>query len=194
MLAAGITSKEQIAALESQGLTVVVLNPSTLPGVLDNLSLVGQMADANAEAARLRADLEARIAAVGERLRGVTTKPRVFFELDPTSFYTVGPKSFIDDLIGRAGGVNIAADAQTPYPQLSAEQIIAKDPQVIILSDEGQGVTPESVGARPGWGNISAVKDGRIIAINPDLTNRPGPRVVDALEQLARALHPQAFR
>lgn len=194
VLASGITSKDVLAALEGQGQTVLVLNPTDLPGVLENLSLVGQVADANAEAAKLRGELQARIDAVGARLRGATSKPRVFFELDPKSFYTVGPKSFIDDLITRAGGANIAADAQTPYPQLSQEVIIAKDPQVIILSDEGQGVTPDSVKARPGWANISAVKDNRIIAVNPDLTNRPGPRVVDALEQLAKALHPELFR
>ena len=194
ILAAGITSRDVIAAFESRGLTVVVLNPPTLDGVFGNISLLGQVADANGNAATVRGDLEGRLATLTARLATATTKPRVFFELDATQFFTVGPKSFIDDLIGRAGGANIAADAATAYPKLSAEQIIAKDPEVIVLSDEGYGATVPSVGTRPGWAGISAVKSGRVVAIDPDLTNRPGPRVLDALERLARAIHPELFR
>lgn len=194
ILAAGITRPDVITAFESRGLAVVVFNPANVDGVLGNLSLLGQMTGTNAAAAKVRSDLETRLAALSARLGATTTKPRVFFELDATQFFTVGPKSFIDDLITRAGGANIAADAATAYPKLSAEEIIAKDPEVIILSDEGPNVTIASVSARPGWAGISAVKNGRVLAINPDITNRPGPRIVDALEQLARAIHPELFR
>jgi len=194
ILAAGITSRDVISAFESRGLTVVVLNPPTLDGVFGNISLLGQVADVNGAAATVRGNLESRLATLTARLATASTKPRVFFELDATQFFTVGPKSFIDDLIGRAGGANIAADAATAYPKLTAEQIIAKDPEVIVLSDEGYGATVASVGTRPGWAGISAVKGGRIVAIDPDLTNRPGPRILDALEQLARAIHPELFR
>jgi iron complex transport system substrate-binding protein len=194
ILAAGITSRDVIAAFESRGLTVVVLNPPTLDGIFGDITLIGQVADVSGAAATVRGDLEGRLATLTARLATASTKPRVFFELDATQFYTIGPKSFIDDLITRAGGANIAADAATAYPQLSAEQIIAKDPEVIVLSDEGFGTTVATVGTRPGWAGISAVKNNRVVAIDPDLTNRPGPRALDALEQLARALHPELFR
>jgi len=194
ILAAGITSRDVIASFEGRGLAVVVLNPPTLDGVFGDISLLGQVADVNGDAAKVRGDLESRLATLTARLATASTKPRVFFELDATQFFTVGPKSFIDDLITRAGGANIAAAATTAYPKLSAEQIIAKDPEVIVLSDEGFGATVASVGTRPGWAGISAVKGGRVVAIDPDLTNRPGPRVLDALEQLARAIHPELFR
>lgn len=193
VLAAAIHSREAVAALESRGLPVVVLAPQDLPGVLDNISLVGQVADVNAEAARLRGELEGRMNAVAERLRGVNERPRVFAELDPT-FYTAGPHSFYNDLLTRAGGVNIAADAATPFPQLSAEVIIARDPEVIVLSDTEQGVTVDAVKARPGFAGISAVRNGRIIPIDTNLVSRPGPRVFDALELLLRAFHPRLFR
>jgi iron complex transport system substrate-binding protein len=194
IFAAGITRPDVIAAFEARGFAVIVLNPADVSGVLDNLSLVGQIGDVNAEAARVRDGLETRLAALTAKLRTATTKPRVFFELDPDQYFTVGPKSFVDDLITRAGGTNIAADAGTPYPKLSPEQIILKDPEVIILSDEIAGATVAAVKARPGWSGISAVKGDRIVAIDPDLTNRPGPRIVDALETLAMALHPELFR
>jgi iron complex transport system substrate-binding protein len=194
ILASGITRPDVLNALSSRGLAVIVLNPVDLPGVLANISLVGQAADVNAEAGRLRGSLEARIASVAERVKGTTTKPRAFVELDPTLFFSIGPKSFVDDLITRAGGANIAADTGTPYPQLSQEQILARDPEVILLADGSQGVTPESVKTRPGWGNVSAVKTGRIIVLDEDVFLRSGPRSVDALEAMLRYLHPELFR
>ncbi|HEX6738760.1 MAG TPA: cobalamin-binding protein [Vicinamibacteria bacterium] len=194
VLATGIHAPDYLATLAGKGLRVVVLSPPDLPGVLANISLVGRLADENAAAAALRAGLEARLAAVDTRLRGAPARPRVFLELDPTDFFTAGPRSFQDDLIGRAGGANIAADAATPFPQLSPEAIIARDPEVIVLTDAVLGATPDAVRARPGWAGISAVRDGRIVAIDPSLASRPGPRVFDALEQLARAFHPELFR
>ena len=194
ILAAGITRPDVLTALAARGLTTVVLNPADLAGVLANITLLGQLADVGANAATVRGSLETRIAAVAERAKGATTKPRAFVELDPTQFYSVGPKSFVDDLIARAGGTNIAADTGTPYPQLSQEQIIAKDPEVILLGDGSQGVTPEAVKGRAGWGGISAVKSGRIVVLDEDVFLRPGPRSVDALEQLLRYLHPELFR
>jgi iron complex transport system substrate-binding protein len=194
ILATSVAKPDAIAALEGRGIPVIVLNPANVDGVLDNISLVGQLADANADAAKLRGDLEARLATIAAQLKTSTTRPRVYFELDSSQYFTVGPKSFIDDEITRAGGANIAADAGTPYPKLSPEQIIAKDPEVILLSDEGLGATIESVKARPGWNVISAVKSGRIAGIDPDIASRPGPRVLDALEQMVRAMHPELFR
>lgn len=194
ILASGITKQDVIAAFESRGIATVVLDPPNIDGVLANITLLGQITDVAADAARVRGEMEARIAAINARLRGTTTRPRVFFELDATQFFTVGPKSFINDLIERAGGANIAADAATAYPKLSQEQIIAKDPEVIILSDEGYGVTVDSVKTRPGWVGIGAVKSGRIVGIDPDVANRPGPRVVDALERLVLIIHPELFR
>ena len=119
--------------------------------------------------------------------------PRIFFEIDP-KLYTAGPGTFIHDLIHRAGGTNIAADATTRYPQLSSETVVLKDPEVIVLADDVAGQSPETVKARPGWREVSAVRTGRIVSIHPDLTNRPGPRLVDGLEALAKALHPDRFR
>ena len=111
-------------------------------------------------------------------------------ELDET-LYTVGPGSFIHPLIELAGGQNIAADADNPYPQFSAEQIIAKDPEVIILADAAYGVTPEQVKARPGWDQITAVQNGAVYPIDGDIISRPGPRILDGLKALASLIHPE---
>jgi iron complex transport system substrate-binding protein len=121
----------------------------------------------------------------------------VFEELDatdPAKPFTVGPGTFIDVMITDAGGINVAHTATTPYPQLSLESLIAANPQIIVLNDAAYGVTIASVGARPGWSGLSAVKDGHIYPIDDDLTSRPGPRLADGLVALAKIIHPELFK
>ena len=96
-------------------------------------------------------------------------------------------------LITMAGGVNIAADREGSWLQLSEEYLIAEDPAVIILGDSNYGTDLAAVRARPGWDAIEAVKSGAVYAFNDDLSSRPGPRLVEALEIIAGLLHPECF-
>ncbi len=98
------------------------------------------------------------------------------------------------DLIELAGGVNIAARAASPYPQLSAEELVRADPEVIVLADADYGVTPEQVASRPGWSGIAAVRTKRVHGMSANLVSRPGPRVGEAAESYAKLLHPTVFR
>lgn len=192
ILVANIHVTEVVPALEKLGLTVVVIDPPDIPGVLEGIRLVGKITGQEEQAESLTAGLQERIDAVAKAVEG-REKPRVFWELS-SDLWTAGPGSFINDLIVRAGGENIAAGAEAPWAQLSNEAIIDADPQVIFLADHPYGETVESVAARPGWGQISALVNGRIIEVeDTDIFSRPGPRVVDALELAARALHPDAF-
>jgi iron complex transport system substrate-binding protein len=195
ILATGAHRQQVTPQLRQRGLKVITLDPKNIEGVFDNILLVGRATGQTTAAEKLVADLKARVAQIESKVRQTGTRPRVFFELDK-SLFTVGPGSFIHDLIVRAGGENIAGDADRPYPQLSLEVLLQRDPEVIIITDIGQygGETPESVRARPGWQSVSAVRNNRVVPINPDLVNRPGPRVVDGFEAIARALHPEAFR
>jgi iron complex transport system substrate-binding protein len=90
-----------------------------------------------------------------------------------------------------AGGENIASDMEGQYLQFSIEELLIRDPQVILLGDAAYGITPESLSDRTGWSNISAVVNDRIYAFDDNLVSRPGPRLVDGLEQLASSLHPE---
>ena len=177
-----------VPALEKQGIPTLVLSAKNIEGVLLDILALGRVAGDEAKAEQFVADLRTRIAAVETRVAG-SDPVSVFYELDPTLF-TTGPGTFIDDVIRRAGGRNIAAAATEQYPQLSTEEVIAADPSVILLADEASGASPQSVAARSGWTKLSAVKNGRIVAIDPDIGSRPGPRVVDALELIAATLHP----
>jgi iron complex transport system substrate-binding protein len=197
ILAAEINTPEQIKQLEDLGLTVYYLkNPLTLEEMYGNLELVAQMTGHQEEAAALIESLKARVAAVDEKIAPISSRPGVFYELDatdPSKPFTAGKGTFITQLIERAGGYNIASDIDG-YPQLSLEQVVAADPAFIILGDARYGISPESIAQRPGWENLSAVKNGQIHPFNDDLVSRPGPRLVDALEELAKLLRPELFQ
>ncbi len=197
VLAGGITPPEQVAQLEQLGITVFWLaNPVDINGLYDNLNIVAQLTGHQADAAALVASLCARVEAVQTALAGVTDKPTVFYELDgltdPNAPYTAGTGTFIDLIINTAGGINAAAALQN-YGQLSIEELLIQNPDVILLGDAAYGATPEIVAARAGWDQLAAVKNNRVFAFNDDLMSRPGPRMVDAIEQLAKLLYPDKF-
>jgi len=197
VLAAEINTPEQVKQLEDLGLTVYYLkNPLTLEEMYGNLGVVAQLTGHKQEAATLIESLKKRVVAVDEKIASISSRPNVFYELDatdPAKPYTAGKGTFITQLIDRAGGHNIAADLDG-YPQMSLEQVVAADPAFIILGDARYGVSPESIAQRPGWENLAAVKNGQVVPFNDDLVSRPGPRLVDALEELAKLLRPELFQ
>lgn len=180
-----------VPALEARKIATVVLDARNIEGVYADLLLLGRATGRREQAEALVDELRARVAAVERAIAGADPV-RTFYEIDPT-LYTAGPGTFIDDLIRRAGGTNVAAGAASAYPQLSAEEVVAADPEVIILADEAAGVSPAAVRARSGWSGVSAVVNDRISVLDPDIGSRPGPRIVDALEAIARILHPDRF-
>lgn len=184
-----------IESLLSAGLTVLVVDPQSISDVSRTAVLVGRAV--GADGAKLASDIDAQLSSVKDKVAAATTKPRVFHEVDasdPTKPFTVGPGSYIQDLIVLAGGTNIAANSGSAYPQLSLEEVVKDDPEVIILGDADYGTTPDQVAARPGWSAISAVKNKKIFGISDSLVSRPGPRVGDAALAYAKLLHPELFR
>jgi iron complex transport system substrate-binding protein len=177
--------------LDALGLPTIVIEPTDLDEVFSGMLLAGTITGVSPRAQQVVCELQARVDAVADAVAGAP-RLRVFFELSP-DLYTAGPGSFVDDLISRAGGVNVAAGAAELWPQLSAEAVVSADPEVILLADHEAGITAEQVAARPGWQQVSAVQQGRIVSLDADLVARPGPRVVDGLEAIAAALHPDLW-
>ena len=117
-------------------------------------------------------------------------RPRVFYELDATqAIYTAADDSFLAAMIELAGGEPITTGSTTSF-EIPLETLITADPEVILLGDAAYGVTAEAVAARPGWNVMTAVREGRIRPIDDVIVTRPGPRLVDGLRALARAIHP----
>lgn len=187
---------EKATEMEKLGLTVLVLEPGDIEGIMANIELVGKAAGAEKEASELVTEMRKRFDDITARVKGAESRPKVFFELDatdPSKPYTPGPGSFIDALITLAGGSNVGAGAKMQWAQLSTEEIIAQDAEVIVLGDANYGVTAEMVKERPGWSVITAVKNAAIYPIDDVLVSRPGPRIIDGLEALTRIIHPELF-
>ncbi|MEK7281292.1 MAG: cobalamin-binding protein, partial [Chloroflexota bacterium] len=187
-----------VEQLEARGLQVVVLEPQDMDHVLRNIELVGRIAGAQGKAKEVVTDMKKRLARVRAKTSAASViKPRVFYEVDatdPTKPWTAGPGSFIDALITDAGGQNIAASRKELYFQISAEKLISQNPQIILLADTEFGVSVETAIRRAGWGGIEAVKKEAIYPIGADITSRPGPRLVEGLEAMARLIHPELFQ
>jgi iron complex transport system substrate-binding protein len=183
-----------IEKLTGAGLLVLVVDPQSVGDVARTAILLGRAVGSDGEA--MARDIQKRVDDVRTKTSSATTKPRVYHEIDasdPTKIFTVGPGSYIHDLIEIAGGQNIAARAVSAYPQLSAEEILRSDPEIIVLAAAEYSAKPDQVAARTGWSVISAVKNKRIVSIAPNLINRPGPRVGEAAEAYARLVHPELF-
>lgn len=184
-----------IERIAGAGIPVLVVDPQSIGDVSRTAILLGRAVGADGD--KLAASLDEKLAQVKQKIATSTSKPRVFHEVDasdPAKPFTVGPGSYIHDLITIAGGVNVAASTGSAYPQLSLEEIVRADPEVIILGDADYGTTPDQVAVRPGWAGLTAVKNKRVFPIADSLVSRPGPRVGDAAEAYAKLLHPELYR
>ena len=199
VLASELTSADQIKSIKDLNLTIfVVPNPTDFDGLYADLTLVGQMTGHADSTPDLINGYKARVAAVESTLADVSEKPLVFYELDGTDSsapWTSGPGTFIDTLINMAGGRNVGASLQGDWVQISAEDLIVQNPDIILLGDATWGgMTPDMVTSRPGWDSISAVSQGQVYTFDDNLVSRPGPRLIDGLEAMARLLHPDLFK
>jgi iron complex transport system substrate-binding protein len=184
-----------IEKLQAASLNVLVVDPQSVADVAKTATLLGKAVGADGDG--LARSIQQRVDAVKAKTAAVTTRPRVYHEIDasdPAKIFTVGPGSYINDLIEIAGGTNIAAKAASAYPQLSAEEIVRSDPEIIVLAAGAYSAKPADVASRQGWSIIAAVKNNRIVSIEPNLINRPGPRVGEAAEAYAKLVHPELFR
>ena len=185
--------REQVEQFRSLGITVLFLDSAQdLDGMFWMIALLGEVTGNHQQAADLTASMLERIGAVTAALDNVEEGPLVFFELT-ADLYTAGEDTFVGELLTLAKARNIAAGAASSYPQLTAEAIIVAAPDVVLLADGEWGESYETVCARPGWDAIPACVDRRVHPLDGDLTSRPGPRIVDGLEQIARLLYPDRF-
>ncbi len=196
VLAAGNQQTPQpvIDRLTALGTPVLVLYPRDLDGVYADIDLAGRALDSGAEAAALVGSMRSRVEAVRDAVAG-RSRPRVFYEVSfyQGTIYTAAKDSFLQSLITLAGGSPIVGDATGV---IDPEQLITADPQLILLGDAAYdpSVTAAAVASRTGWEPLAAVRARRVLPMREDeVITRPGPRIVDGLEALAKAIHPEAF-
>jgi len=201
VLAAGneLTPSAVIEQLEALGLPVLVLYPESLDEVYADIELIGAAIGQSGAAAELVADMDARVADVVAAVDGAD-RPLTLYEVFHAegTTYTAGEGSFLASLLELAGATPLTGDAQG---LIGAEDLVAADPELILLGTASYDptlaepdVALETVRSRAGWADLRAVRDGAVIPYLDDITTtRPGPRIVDGLEALARAIHPDRF-
>ena len=198
LIFAAFAQDEVVNILRGLGYKVLVLAPDNVDDILKNILLVGRATDRDVEAAILVNNLRRRIDAVVSKVSGVTSKPKVYYEVWYDPIWSVGSEGWENELLVKAGGINVFADQEINYFEASSEAIIQRNPDIIILP-LGHGTGPpfwgsfDQVKARPGWDAIKAVQNDRLYTIDADIMSRPGPRIVDALEILAKIIHPELF-
>lgn len=178
--------------LNEQRIAVYVTNPQSLEDVFRSIQTLGDLSGEYDRAARLVAGLRQRAETVEATTRQV--KPvKVFYQVSGEPLYTIGRESYLTDLVRRAGGVSVTADVPGAFPRFSDEAALAARPEAIILPSGGSMGTANSA-AVAALKNSPAVLNNRVYKINDDHLSRPGPRLIDGLEEMARALHPEAFK
>jgi iron complex transport system substrate-binding protein len=180
---------EAIARLRSLEIPVVVVYAPNLAGVIADIELIGTAVGLADVALDMTETMQAGFDAVAEATEGLP-RPRTFYELDATSaIYTAADGSFVEEMIELAGGDAITTGSTTDFA-ISLEDLVAADPELILLGDAAYGVTPEQVAARPSWDGMTAVENGDIRPVNDLVITRPGPRLVRGLHELALAINP----
>jgi iron complex transport system substrate-binding protein len=194
VFAATTVQLKAVESLEEKGVTVILLDPKNIQDILDDILLVGKATGKEAEAKKLVEEMRRRIDFVVIKTQNVSYRPRVYYEVWHDPLMSVGPGTWVHELIELAGGSNIFSDAKVKYPKVSSESVIARNPEIIIIKIGYMGeVAREEIAKRPGWNTIDAVKNGKIYEVDENILIRPGPRIVEGLETLARIIHPELF-
>jgi len=179
--------------LRSLELNVLTLAPHSMDDILDNILLVGRASGNAAEASNLVENLRKRIDMVVTKSKAVSHRPKVYFEVWNNPYISVNSGTWIGNLINLAGGANIFGEAVSEWPIIRPEDIIQRNPDIMVFP-----VIPgvprfwgsfEDVKKRPGWKNITAVRNGSLYEVPRDCISRPGPRLVEALEMLEKMVH-----
>ena len=190
-----------VVTLRGLGDKVLVLNPNDVNGVLQDISMVGKAVGAEQNATALINTLNDKINAITAKIAAANeTKPLVYYEVWTPPLMSAGSTSFINDVISKAGGINIFENETQQYPTVSSETIVQKNPTVILLPTDmaNPGEAPfygsvDQVKARSGWNVISAVKNNRIVVVDGDLFAEAGPRIADQIAAAAKAFYPDLF-
>jgi iron complex transport system substrate-binding protein len=189
---AELNRQETVEELQHLGIPVFVVDPQGLQGIVASIQHVGDALGRSTAARGLSERLEERRLDIVTRVERLA-RPKILVVIWYDPVITAGNKSFITDVISAAGAQSVAADIPQAWPQISLEEVLRRSPDWVLLVRGGHGgITLEDLKARPGWAQLKAVSDNHVIYMDDQIFH-PSPVVFDALEQLAKKLHPDAF-
>ncbi|MCJ8013181.1 ABC transporter substrate-binding protein [Paenibacillus sp. KQZ6P-2] len=191
-------SEEAVKKMREMNIPIFKTNPKTVDDVMKNIETYGLITDHQAEAQKVVDQMKEEESKVMEAVKSLSDdqKKKVYIEFSPG--WTVGKGEFMDELITLAGGINVASDTQG-WNQISEEKIIKDNPDVIlyansVIDDKTNKGLGDIIKGRSGWDQITAVKNGAVIGLDDNLLSRPGPRVTQGLQEVAKAIYPELFQ
>jgi iron complex transport system substrate-binding protein len=195
MIVLGMHDDKTVNGIRNLKIPVIQLNPQSLEATYETIDKLGQITDTQEQAKKLINGMKQKEKIIADKVNTVKEADRVkvWLEVDPNLF-TAGQGTFLNELLTKAGGINIASEVKD-WGQYSEEQIIAKNPQVIL--DTYSYYMPnvkETISARKAWQTIEAVKSKKVFDLDSDMVTRPGPRIVDGLESITKVLYPDLFK
>lgn len=184
--------KALLERLKARGLPYFVSHPRTVADVMGGMRSLGRLTGHAGEGVKAAGRFRKRLDALAARLKGRRpVRAALLVWDDPITL--AGAGAFLHDVLRLAGGANVAADLPQPYPTLDPEQFAVRNPEAIVFALHDQARV-KGAATRPGIRNTAAARNHRIFSVPEDLTIRPGPRLISGIEQVARGLHPEAFR
>jgi iron complex transport system substrate-binding protein len=184
-------SADLLQQLDRLKVPTFMLRAASLEDVFEQIQIIARIFERQQAGDELVSVMRQRVALVREQVRS-RPRPRVLYVLNSDPLQSAGPGSFIHQLIEIAGGLNIAAEAGASYPRLSLEEVIARNPEYLVFpAGADEGIPDEERDQWRRWPSLEAVKHNRLVSVPSTLVDRPGPRLVEGLERLARAIHPE---
>jgi iron complex transport system substrate-binding protein len=180
--------------IESRGIPVLLVNPTTVDGALADIARIGEMLDAQEKSENLVADLRTRLSALDVRVKDIASPSKLtvcrILDMEDARFYVAGPLSFQYDIIQQAGGLNVTCATDEAYPNITLSQLREWDPQVIFNCGFDL-ITNPALSKKHDWQTLKAVQSGKVFSFDCSLTCRTGPRIVDMVELLFKTLYPE---
>ncbi|MBM7651294.1 ABC transporter substrate-binding protein [Neobacillus cucumis] len=189
-------AKDALQQLRDAGIPVlVVANAQNFEQVYNSIEMIGKATGETKKAEEVIKGMKDKLADIKAKASSIKEKKKVYMEVAPApDIYTTGKNTFMDEMLTTIHADNVANDQQG-WIKVDQEAIIQKNPDVIITTYGYYVKNPtQQVLARKGWENVNAVKNKQVIDINSDLVDRPGPRVVEGVEELAKAIYPDVFK
>ncbi|WP_026486929.1 ABC transporter substrate-binding protein [Caldanaerobius polysaccharolyticus] len=191
VLAGTTVTKDEVQKIQSLGIPVVITEAQSFNQIYDSISLIGKIVDKNEQASKLVAQMKSKVSEISDKVKN-SDKVRAYYAVQfGQQNWTAGKGTFIDEIIAMAGGINVVSDVKG-WAQYSMEKLVKDNPQVLLTSSHAGNV--KDLSNMQGYKDLDAVKNGKIIVIDDNIILRPGPRIVQGLETVAKALHPDAFK
>ncbi len=192
VFASTVIEEDIVKKLDDAGVAVVVIEGTDFESVYNSIIDIGMITGRQDEAKKLTDDMKAKVDEIKDKVKGIEKKDCYFvLGYGEGGNWTSGPGSFIHEMMEMAGGNNIAADGDSPWVEYSMEKLIEKDPEVLIISSMAGDV--EEIKETEGYKELQAIKKDNLKVIDANIVSRPGPRLSEALEEVAKALHPDLF-